>query len=114
MDSDQLNNDVKVTSKQSVELEDFAENLLLEKNLTNIDDETIAEMKKDLVDRLEQVTNRTVVDNLPQDKLAEFEKMIDQNTDPSQIQDFIAQNIPNLSEKLTETYFNFRKLYLGL
>ena len=32
------------TSNQSAKLEDFAENLLLEKNLTNIDDETLAEM----------------------------------------------------------------------
>ena len=102
------------TSNQSAKLEDFAENLLLEKNLTNIDDETLAEMRKDLVDRLEQVTNRTVVDNLPQDKLPEFEKMIDEGADHSQIQDFIAASIPNLPEKLTESYFNFRKLYLGL
>jgi hypothetical protein len=110
--TEQVNNNE--ATNQSARLEDFAENLLLEKNLTNIDDETLAEMRKDLVDRLEQVTNRTVVDNLPQDKLSEFEKMIDEESDPSQIQDFIAASIPNLPEKLTESYFNFRKLYLGL
>ena len=55
-----------------------------------------------------------IVDNLPEDKLPEFEKMIDSQARPEDVQDFIDQSIPNLGPKLTEAYFNFRKLYLGL
>lgn len=104
----------KSKSMQTLKMEEFASNLLAEKSLNNIDNETIEQMRSDLVDRLEQVTNRTVIENLPMEKLPEFEKMIDDEAQTEEIQDFIAQNIPNLGPKLTEAYFNFRKLYLGL
>ncbi len=101
-------------SNNSVHLEEFAENLLLEKNLTNIDAATLRQMREDLVDRLEKVTDKVVVDNIPEDKLGEFEKMVDDGAKPEDVQAFISSNVPDLGPKLTEAYFDFRKLYLGL
>ena len=100
-------------SNNSVHLEEFAENLLLEKNLTNIDAATLRQMREDLVDRLEKVTDKVVVDNIPEDKLGEFEKMVDDGA-KEDVQAFISSNVPDLGPKLTEAYFDFRKLYLGL
>lgn len=97
-----------------VQLEEFAENLLQEKDLINVDEVTRSQMREDLVERLEQVTDRVVVDNIPPEKLFEFEKLIDKNPKPAEVQKFVSENVPNLEEKLTEAYFNFRKLYLGL
>ena len=98
----------------SVQLEIFAENLLEEKPLYNIDEETIVQMREDLVDRLVQVTNKTIVENIPAEKLFDVEKLIDSSPKPSEIQAFIEDNVPELAPKLTEAYFNFRKIYLGL
>lgn len=100
--------------KHYVQLEEFAENLLMEKDLRNIDEPTLRQMREDLVDRLEQVTNRVVVNNIPEEKLPEFEKMIDEGAKPSDVQDFISNNVKDLGPKLTEAYFDFRRLYLGL
>lgn len=104
----------KDTKKHQVHLEEFAENLLQEKTLTNVDEATRMQMREDLVDRLEQVTDRVVVDNIPPEKLFEFEQLIDKHAKPADVQKFISENVINLDQKLTEAYFNFRKLYLGL
>lgn len=98
----------------SPSMEQFAQNLLDEKDLNSIDDVTKEAMRDDLVDRLEQVTNRVIVDNLPKDKLAEFEKMIDTDAEPDDVQEFVSQNVPKLESKLADAYFDFRRLYLGL
>jgi hypothetical protein len=108
---DQENNRI---GSENVHLEEFAENLLLEKNLTNIDEATLRQMREDLVDRLEKVTDKVVVDNIPEERLAEFEKMVDDGAKPEDVQAFISTNVPDLGPKLTEAYFDFRKLYLGL
>jgi len=101
-------------SISNVHLEEFAENLLLEKNLNNIDEATLRQMREDLVDRLERVTDKVVVDNIAENKLPEFEKMIDSGAKPADVQAFVSANVPNLGPKLTEAYFDFRRLYLGL
>lgn len=98
---------------QSESLQDFADKLLGEMNLENVDSETIGQMRKDIIDRLERVTNKVAVESLSPEKLFEFEKMIDNNEDASKIQAYIEQNVPDLSEKLTKAYIEFSKLYLG-
>lgn len=97
-----------------IQLEEFAENLLQEKDLRNIDEPTLRQMREDLVERLELVTDRVVVENIPKEKLPEFEKMIDEGAGPDQIQEFVSNNVSDLGPKLTEAYFDFRRLYLGL
>ncbi len=92
----------------------FAENLLQEKDLENIDQKTRDIMREELVDRLEKVTNRVLVDNLPEDKLDEFESMIDKSAKPAELQKFISDNVPDIENKLIDAYFDFRRLYLGL
>jgi hypothetical protein len=106
--------ETKNPKKHQIHLEEFAENLLLEKDLTNVDETTRLQMREDLVDRLEQVTNRVVVDSIPPEKLFEFEQLIDEGASPAEVQKFVSENVTNLDQKLTEAYFNFRKLYLGL
>lgn len=101
-------------SNNNASLEQFAENLLLEKDLRNIDEPTLRQMREDLVDRLERVTDRVVVENIPVDKLPEFEKMVDAGAKPAEVQAFVSANVPDLAPKLTEAYFDFRRLYLGL
>lgn len=104
----------KDTGKRQVQLEEFADNLLRERDLTNIDNDTRIQMREDLVGRLEQVTNKVVVENIPPEKLFEFERLIDNNSGMAEMQNFISENVPNINQKLTEAYFNFRRLYLGL
>ena len=95
-------------------LERFAENLLQEKELANIDQETRDVMRADLVDRLEKVTNKVIVDSLPDDKLMELEALVDKKASQEELRDFVGANVPEIEDKLTDAYFDFRRLYLGL
>ena len=100
--------------RADLNIERFAENLLQEKELANVDQQTRDIMRADLVDRLEKVTNRVIVDSLPEEKLTEFESLIGREAVQEELQSFIQANVPELEDKLTDAYFDFRRLYLGL
>jgi uncharacterized Fe-S cluster-containing protein len=100
--------------RADLNIERFAENLLQEKELANVDQQTRDIMRADLVDRLEKVTNRVIVDSLPEEKLAEFESLVGREVVQEELQSFIQANVPELEDKLTDAYFDFRRLYLGL
>ncbi len=107
---------VVVSSQSDVDLniEKFAENLLQEKELENVDRRTRDIMRAELVDRLEKVTNRVLVDAIPEDKLPAFEQLIDKGADPDELRAFVQENVPEIENKLIDAYFDFRRLYLGL
>lgn len=104
----------QTATKHYAEIENFADNLLAEKNLTNIDEPTLRQMRDDLVERLEQVINRVVVENIPEEKLPEFEALIDRNANSAEVQEFVDHNVKDMGQKLGEAFFDFRRLYLGL
>jgi hypothetical protein len=107
---------VVVSSQSDVDLniEKFAENLLQEKELENVDLRTRDIMRDELVDRLEKVTNRVLVDAIPEGKLSEFEVLIDKGANADELRAFVQENVPEIENKLIDAYFDFRRLYLGL
>lgn len=108
---------VVVVSNQSdvdLNIEKFAENLLQEKELENVDRRTRDIMRDELVDRLEKVTNRVLVDAIPEGKLPEFEVLIDKGANADELRAFVQENVPEIENKLIDAYFDFRRLYLGL
>ncbi|MFA4826684.1 MAG: DUF5663 domain-containing protein [Candidatus Shapirobacteria bacterium] len=98
------------TDKNS--LEEFAEKLLVEKGVGEMDAEIRQQMKKDLVDRLEDRINATILEKMPPEKLEEFEKLVDA---PSQeeMTKFCAENIPDLDQMIAAELVSFRTTYLA-
>jgi len=58
-------------------LETFVEGILKEKAFSNLEPEVEAQMKEDLLGRLDDVINRALLDELSEDKMSEFEKLLD-------------------------------------
>ena len=95
------------------ELDIFAEKLLKEKGLENLEEEIFIQMRKDLRDRIEDRINVAIAGNVPPEKLEYFEKLLDQS-DEKEIQLFCQRNIPNLTEITAGELTSFRKEYLNL
>ncbi|MEN9582504.1 MAG: hypothetical protein RL641_458 [Candidatus Parcubacteria bacterium] len=103
---DSNNNDT-----QSV-LVQFVDRILEEKGIDGLDTEVVAQMKKDLLDRVEDRINATVLELLPVEKMGELNELLDTGSDQD-ISTFYQKHIPNFNEELAKTLFSFRTLYLG-
>lgn len=94
-------------------LDTFARNLLFEKGITaEAEPEVFDGMKADLVERLERLTTQTMLMGLSEDDLVEFESMVDKGADQESLTQFAESKVPNLQDKLMESYLNFRNIYL--
>ncbi|MFA5230179.1 MAG: DUF5663 domain-containing protein [Candidatus Paceibacterota bacterium] len=79
----------------------------------NLDDESIIAIKDDLKSRAENYINISILKNIPESKLDEFEKLLDEN-DAGKIQSFCAENIPDLNQVTAMALINFRDSYLNI
>lgn len=101
----------KIAPGQAMEI--FVEDIMEEKGFENLEPEILLEIKKDLLSRLEDYINIAVLDHMPEDKIEEFDKLLDQD-DPIAVQNFCQKYIPDLQNFVTQAMANFRSSYLGL
>lgn len=101
-----------INKNKDLNLEDFVDKLLEEKNLPkDLDQDIITEMKMDLLKRADNRINAVIVANLPEDKLEEFSSLLDQD-DSLKVQTFLEDNIPDLLELIASELLDFRQTYL--
>lgn len=95
-------------------IDQFIDLILKEKGLGDLDADVMAQLKQDLASRLTMLINRRLVEALPEDKLAELERLLsDQPQDQMKIQNYLSSNIPNLSEITINAMQEFKSLYLA-
>ncbi|MCX6793095.1 MAG: DUF5663 domain-containing protein [Candidatus Falkowbacteria bacterium] len=93
-------------------LDDFIIELLKEKDLSILAPEVVEQLKSDLQTRLEDRINAAILGNIPEDKLDEFEQLLDA-PDEDKMQEFLNSVVPDLEAVVALELFNFRKLYLA-
>jgi broad-specificity NMP kinase len=93
-------------------LEDFVNKLLEEKGLINLEPEILAEAKKDILEKAEDKIKATIFENMPEDKLDEFNSLMEANNEKN-LQDFIKENISNIEELIAQALLDFKNTYLG-
>ena len=91
----------------------FIDRLVEEKGLTNLDTETLNEVKADLSKRLERRIDAEVLRAMPPDKLEEFDRLLDQDSDEA-LQSFCQQNIKDYDQVIASALLGFRNTYLGI
>lgn len=98
---------------QSQAIGGFIDKLIEEKNFgsQDIDGEVLQQIKIDLTDRVEDRINATILENMPAEKMEEFNAILDQD-DSQAIQNFCQHNIPNLAEVIAQALAEFRDTYL--
>ena len=94
-------------------LEVFVDRLLDERDIGEIDAEVMAEMKRDLLERVEDRINMCIVEHLPPEALAEFEQLLDSDASDEKVQEFCGKKIANIDEVIASELLQFRQTYLS-
>lgn len=98
----------------SDELDQFVENLLAEKNLPSMDDAVRIQLVADLKQRLLDQINRALIDALSDEKLNDFNAMLDdESITDERIEQFMAESGINVKQITLQTMLRFSELYLG-
>ena len=93
-------------------IEDFVDKLVEDKGFNEQDPDVIAQMKTDLVDRVENRINAMILVNMNSEKLTDFEKILESGSE-EQIQEFVKREIPDIDEKVAAELLTFKNIYLG-
>lgn len=91
----------------------FVDELIEAKNLVGIDGQVLDQMKKDLLDRVENRINAVIATNMPESAQDEFEKLVDSDSSDEEVTKFCSEKIPNLTELISTDLVQFRSVYLG-
>ncbi len=78
---------------------------------TDIDADVMAQLKSDAADRAEDYINREILDHLPPEHLAEFNRLLDR--DDEEWMPFLQRVIPNIDQVVAAGLVEFAKDYLG-
>lgn len=94
-------------------LDTFVDSLIEEKGMSDLDPRMLAEMKNDLLNRIEDRLNMIIIKNMPGVNIAEFEKMMDDNIPDEDLQKYCEEKIPDLTALVAVDLAKFRDVYLG-
>lgn len=107
--SEEINN-----GQKDIDLTKFVDRLIEEKKFpTDLEKEIVDQIKSDLLEKVEDRINATIISNLSEDKLEEFNKMLDNDVSDQEMQKFCSDNIPNLSQLLASELIVFKQSYLS-
>ena len=93
-------------------LDEFVGRLMQEKGIRIGDDDILAQAKKDLLERVEDRINATILQHMPADKLQEFNELLEFARE-EEIQEYCQKNIPNLNEIVARELLDLRDTYLN-
>lgn len=91
----------------------FVDRLLEERGVDGLDTEIVDQLKNDLLERVEDRINATILENMPSHALEDFEKLLDSDASDEEVQKFCAEKIPNLDEIIAATLLEFRDAYFS-
>ena len=95
-------------------LEMFVNKLVEEKKFPeNLEKEVLDQIKSDLLSRVEARINAVLISNLSEEKLEEFNKLLDNNISDEEMQKFCLDNIPDLAQIIASELMIFKQSYLS-
>lgn len=96
-------------------MQEFIEQLLQDKGVpADLDEAVRAQLVSDLTERATDFVNKYIVESLDDAKLAELEKLLDNQPDDIEaMKKFIDANVPNKEQLTGLALLEFRSLYLG-
>lgn len=92
-------------------IDEFVNQLVAEKGFADKDPEIVAQIKADLLERINDRVNAMIINNMPEDALDGFEKAIDMGGKEGQ--DYARKYIPDLDEKVASALLSFKSTYLS-
>lgn len=98
---------------QGPKIEVFIDQLIKDKNFKDITPDIEKIIKDQLKDRLDKFILARIISNLSDEKVAQFNAMLDGKKSEVEIQEFVTTSIPDFVDFLTQTLLEFRGIYLG-
>lgn len=96
------------------ELDKFINEMLNAKQLSGVTDEVRVQLVADLRERLLDQINKSLIDALPDEKIDEFEAMIDnESVNDDDIQQFIVNSGVDVKSVTSSTMIRFYELYVS-
>ncbi len=93
-------------------IEAFVEKLLEEKGVRGLEPEVMTQLKRDLLDRAENMINAEILSHMPESALPEFEQILDAGSE-EQIKEFVTKHVPNIDEVTSSALLKLKNTYLG-
>lgn len=101
-------------TNKNLDLGDYVDRLIEEKKFpSDLEPEVMAQIKSDLIARVEDRINAVIINNMPEDKLEEFNKMLEGEVKDEDMQAFCSNNIPDLAELIASELILFKQTYLS-
>lgn len=101
-------------ASENLDLSMFVDRLVEEKKFpANLEKEVIDQIKKDLLSRVEDTVNMVIINNLSEDKLEEFNKLMDSNISDEEMQKFCSDSIPGLAQLIASELIVFKQTYIS-
>lgn len=112
---DNQNTTQQVIKDESIpmELRGFLETIINDTGLTFTDAQAREEMVKQLYARLDNFISASIIKNLPSEHLEQFMKMTEEGKTQDEIQQYLAEKMPEASNVFAKTFVEFRELILG-
>ncbi len=108
-----INEKYKEVLKMEEQLDQFLEQLLIDKGLTSLEGDVRKEVKEGMARRLEDQINYAIINALPEDKAIELaDKIDDENFTDEQVADFVRESGVDVIGITTATMVQFRTFYL--
>ena len=99
---------------ENLDLKMFVDRLVEEKKFPeDLEKEVIDQIKADLLSQVEDRINALIINNLSPEKLEEFNKMLDTELKDEEMQKFLSENIPDLSQLIASELIVFKQTYLS-
>jgi len=106
-------NDENKNNSESLDLKMFVDRLVADKKYpADLEKEVIDQIKTDLLSRVEDRINMVIISNLSEDKLGEFNELMDKNISDEEMRKFCSDNIPDLAQLIASELIVFKQAYL--
>ncbi|MDB5189827.1 MAG: hypothetical protein JWN49_153 [Parcubacteria group bacterium] len=93
-----------------MELEQFVDQLIAERGIDSEDPEVRAQVKADLMERVEDRIQALILANLPEDQLEAFDEKLSNGSDED-VQEYLQATIPDFDGKVANELLLFRATY---
>ena len=94
-------------------IEIFIDEIIEEKGFDTSKEDYINKVRHSIEDAISDTIDTAILTNLPEDKLADFENLLDQEATDDQIDSFIKTNIPNIDFVIGQALAEFKDIYLN-
>lgn len=96
-----------------MDLKSFCVELIKQKKLTTLDEQTLDGMAGEMTERLSEQINKAILAKFSDQEYQEFEELLKTDPTAEQVQTFVANSSVDIKQVTLATMMIFKEFYLG-